>query len=109
MESTDYSSCVERFEAMEERLGIELSSVGASTNNFDNFYIQGEILSRDGGRLHAPITIQAAAYNADGKAIAFAEVSIDQQTFGGFEIFQIYLGTNLPDVRKVRVFPKASG
>ena len=106
VESVDYSSCVERLEAMEDRLGVELSSVGAATDCADQLYVRGEISSKDRGRLANPVVIQVAVYNSAGQIIASGDARIDNKTFCGFDIFEIHTGTDLPDVQKIRVWPK---
>lgn len=102
----DYSPCVERLEAMEDRLGIELSALGAATNECDRLYIRGEIASKNGGTLDYPVVIQAAAYNTGGQIISTACVTICNESFCGFDVFEIMMDRDIPDIRKIRVWPK---
>ena len=108
MAKKDLSDSIERLEAMEDRLGVELSALSAFIEVYDDgdvhLNVNGELVVK-GGELSADIEIQVASYDEKGRVIGNDSISIYAEDFFGIEIFDRICFLPLPPTR-IRIFPK---
>jgi len=111
MASVDLTSAIEQMEMLEEKLGITFGGLSAFLDHDEEdewdatLTITGEVISVSGGPLDNDIEIKIAAYDSQGRVVAKASEYIDDESFAGFDVFDVSLETPVPDIVKIRIFP----
>ena len=106
----DLTNKIERLEALEERLHVSLSGLSAFFEEItpDSLWlnVRGEIQPTNGPKLSEEIELQIAAYDPSGRIIGTSIESFDPDTFFGIEVFDRSVSLDMPDVARVRIYPK---
>lgn len=108
------TSCIERIESFEDKLGISLDALRAVVSDEGDcsgeyrLQITGELMSTSGGELECPLSLVYAVYDDSGSIIDTNDRYFNDDDFMGFEIFDFttYLESN--NIQKIRLFPKKS-
>ena len=105
----EVTSNVERLELIEDKFGIGISGVYASTQAMaeDQFLVRinFDISSSDGEPLKQSFYIHATAYNKAGQAIGMENIFVHQPDFFGFDSRSLLFYIDQP-LEKIRLFPK---
>jgi len=105
----DLSTKIERLEAMEDRLSVSLSALSAFYEDIGGSHylvVKGEIQPTTGTTLTESITLEAAAYDTQGRIIGKGSDYYDKEDFFGIEVFDITVSLDVPDVARIRLYPK---
>lgn len=111
MAHVDLTSAIEQMEMMEEKLGITFGGLSAFLDHDEDddweptLTVTGEIISTSGDPLEEDIEIKIAAYDSQGRVVAKASEYIDEESFAGFDVFDVSLETPVADIVKIRIFP----
>ena len=107
------SGLIERLEAFEQRVGVELRGLYASRNEAGDIHINGELHSTLNPELDINIQVVATLYDSGGYVLYTESYPFIRETFFGFEAFSIWIPKFcMPDdnkVSKIRVYPKKAG
>jgi hypothetical protein len=106
----DITHLVERLEAFEERVGIELGAIYATVagpDDDDEYYVEvnGEIQESGRGSLQDSLTIVMAVYDSEGRVIKTGAYFVSADSFLGFDTFGISVYAPLVPGR-IRLYPQ---
>lgn len=101
----DLTGMVERFEAMEQELGIELRGIYAQYDE-ESITVNCEINATKNRRLPCDIEVVVAVYDDQQRVIGTNSTYIDSETFSGFRVISVYVNDVKGQVRKIRVYPQ---
>lgn len=96
---------VEKFEVMEEQLGIIISNVSFNLKSpFKHLYC--EVTSTKGTKIESTIKINCSLYDDKNKIICLKTETLYSSYFYGFEILDFgFCSEEFNDVSKIRIFP----
>lgn len=105
---------IERFEMMEERLGIRINSINAEISDSTDsdgecsFNIRGEVLSLNGGNLDKTIILKISLYDSLGKFTKLIEVYFFSHNFFGIDVFESNYYHKGNDIDSIRILAVAA-
>jgi hypothetical protein len=105
MGTKNVTSCLERLEAIEDRLGVELSGLDAVYDD-GTLRVRGEISTKGGGVLKHHLHVVVATYNSDGQVTGTNDTFLNCDKFCGFDVFDIGVYDCPTNIKKIRVWPK---
>lgn len=102
---------VQRFELLEERLGISISNVGAVVVNdgtaYDPAYwvkVTAEVIAIDGGNVKDIFQINITATDSQGNGLGASHKTF-YESFFGIDILDLLFEVYTTDVEAVKIFP----
>lgn len=108
----DVTQLVERLEAFEDRLGVQLESLSAQLDviNDESVYlwVRGELHPTSGTELGQSVELVVAAYDSASRVVGTSTRYFDASSFFGFEIFEIVVQINVKNLTRIRIHPKPS-
>ncbi len=102
-------SHIERLQAFEERLNVEIQNISVKVyNDYSPFItIFCELHSTKGNTISRFIHIKYILYNKNGSIIKVDKTSISPERFFGFEVCSESIGCeNIEDIGKIRIYPQ---
>ena len=111
MAKEDITHMIERLEAFEDRVGVTLEGLFASTDDGyvgEKYWlaVNGELHPKEGTELGQSINVVLTAYDSTGRVIGVASQYFDSKSFFAFEAFSLGVGIYGIPAAKVRVYPK---
>jgi hypothetical protein len=110
MSKIDITEKIERLEAFEERSEVILESLSVFLNDDGTdsipLKICGELLARNGTELQQDIELVVSAYDESGRVIKTCSKFYNVDSFFGLEIFEVDMILPIPNVSKIRIYPK---
>mgnify|MGYP006956038125 CR=1 FL=1 len=101
-------SVVERFEALEEKLGIVLQNISVNIDAKQELTVFCEMMSLNGLNLQYDVKLLIIYYSIEGKIINMDEETIYSESFVGFQIvkFTVSLPFPIDNLGKIRIVPQ---
>lgn len=104
------SNHIERFEAFEERLFVNIQNISFKVSLFDDYTdhitIYCEVHATNGTTISDDIQIEFILYNKTGSIVTVGVYRINAVDFFGFEICNKDLRVdNIEDIGKIRIYP----
>ena len=103
---------IQRFELLEERLGIAISGVNAVLVNFGNvaepiYYLEinAEVIALNGGEIEHDFQVNITASDSAGEVLGGAADSFLQDWFFGIDRLHVEFKVYTTDVEAIKVFP----
>lgn len=100
---------IQTFELLEERLGISLSGLSATTwtqPDVTCIRVRAEIIALNGGQVEQDFKIQISITDSMGNVLATDEKWYSKDNFFGLDVLNVTLaGYNFDDVNLIKVFP----
>jgi hypothetical protein len=103
----DVTDLIERLEAFEDRLGVNLEGLFAEVSQDGYANVNGELHLREGTELERDIEVVATIYDSSGRVLAVDDARFDSDSFFGFEAFSLFMEVGNKKPAKIRVYPKA--
>jgi len=109
-QSLDLTSKLERLEALEDRLGVSLSSLSAflDKSGADTYFghVRGEMSLNAGTTLEEDLKLQVAAYDRADRIVGTACHWVGTEDFFALETFDILFQVPVSDIARIRIYPK---
>ena len=106
MAERDITDLIERLEAFEDRLGVNLEGLFAEVSEDGYVHVNGELHLRDGTELNQDLEIVATIYDSSGRVLNVADTGFYTDSFFGFEAFSLFMNIGNKHPAKIRVYPK---
>lgn len=111
---TDYTDKIERVEAFEEKFGVRFEGLFASVADEDGdgphrVIVRGEVhSSAKNSKIKDSLDIVLVVYDEKGRVIGKGDHYLGDDSFFGFDVFEIDL-FDVPGLpARIKLFPKAS-
>ena len=110
----DQTDLIERIEAFEEKFGVKFEGLYAAFGEEDEdgavrVVVRGEAHARDkGSKIDESLDVVVAVYDDKGRVIGKGDHYLSQDSFFGFEVFEIDLYDVPRAPARIRLYPKAS-
>ena len=111
MGKKDITDLVQRLDAFEERLGVRIEAMSAFLGEVDDdgeveVSVRGELHAVSGTKLQDNLELALSVYDADGRVVQTTSDYVYEESFFGFETFDMrcYVSSGL--VSKIRIVPK---
>lgn len=106
----DLTHIIERLEAFEERLGLELRGLYAFLDENGYLWVNGELASTQKSELDCSICVVCTLYDSDGRVLDNRQYFADDEKFFGFESFSMSFDppgkATASQLLKIRIYPK---
>lgn len=107
----DVTDKIERLEALEERLGITLSSLSAFCESYEHttathLYVYGELQPTEGLELKERILVRCAAYDSKNRIVSTSYDCFNPDSFYGTQILDISISLPTADLSRIRIYPQ---
>ena len=103
---------VQRFELLEERLGISISSVGVALVNYGDtddpvYYVEvtAVVIALNGGEVVDSFKIDTTATDSNGVGLGGSSGLFDSSKFFGIGRLDVSIAVYTTDVETVKIFP----
>lgn len=105
---------VQRFELLEERLGISIKGIKAILTEYEldrperifRLEVMGEVIGSNGGVIDQDIELQVIAIDSNGDVVGTGNCFYYESTFFGLDVINFKINVFTMDFQIVRVFPK---
>lgn len=100
---------IQRYELLEERLGISISGVGAWLEDYGDEFalsLQYEIIAINGGALDHDIEIMATALDENGVGLTKFVEAFYKKKFFGIDSYRSSNTIPAPNIGLIKIFPK---
>lgn len=111
MAHVDLTSAIEQMEMLEEAQGITIGGLSAFLEHDEDdscnptLTVAGEVISESGDSLEGSVEIKIAAYDSQGRVVAMSSKYLFEDSFYGFDVFEVALVMPVADIVKIRIFP----
>ena len=110
----DQTDQIERIEAFEEKFGVKFEGLYAAFGEEDedgavHVVVRGEAHARSkNSKIDQNLDVVVAVYDEKGRVIGKSDHFLSDDTFFGFEVFEIDLYNGYRAPARIRLYPKAS-
>lgn len=99
---------IERLQAFEERLNVDIQNISLKVYNGSHPYIEifCEVHSTNGNTINKFIQLEYILYDKEGSIMKVVIYSISSEKFFGFEVCNKQIGCeNIEEIGKIRIYP----